>query len=340
MASLAEYTTRLLPIVEQDLRNVLTPGDGFPPLFYRMLHYHMGWVDAEGEPVDDGRAKRVRPLLTLLTCEAVCGSHDQGRSSAAAVELIHNFSLLHDDIQDGSPLRRNKPTAWTLWGLEQGINAGDAMFALAHLAIPRLAGPASDPAVLVRLLQILDETCLDLTRGQHLDMSFETRDDVSAAEYLDMISGKTAALIAAAAQMGALSGGASDDEAEHYRAFGRNLGLAFQVLDDILDIWGESDVIGKESAVDIRERKKTLPVLYGLARSEELQDVYAAEVMTEEKVRHAVRLLAEVEAREYAEAVAQDYSRQTVSHLEALSPDHAAGEALYELVDSLLNRDH
>jgi geranylgeranyl diphosphate synthase type I len=283
----------------------------------------------------------VRPLLTLLACEAFCGDHQQARSAAAAVELIHNFSLLHDDIQDGSPLRRNKPTAWALWGAEQGINAGDAMFALAHLAIPRLAVPGSDPEILVRLLQILDETCLDLTRGQHLDMSFESRDDVRTEEYLDMISGKTAALLAASAQMGALAGGANEEEAVHYRAFGRNLGLAFQVLDDILDIWGKSDVIGKESAVDIRERKKTLPVLYGLARSEALRALYAdSTVMTEDKVHQAIHLLADVEAREYAESVAQDYSRQTIVHLEALSPNYAAGEALYELVDSLLKRDH
>jgi geranylgeranyl diphosphate synthase type I len=303
-----------------------------------MMHYHMGWIDEHGQPLQSGGGKRIRPMLTLLVSEAVSGSYEPARAPAAAVELIHNFSLLHDDIQDGSPLRRKRPTAWKIWGTAQGINAGDSMFALAHLAIPRLGG-SLDNGVLITLLRLLDETCIELTRGQHLDMLFETRDGVSIAEYLDMIAGKTAALIAAAARMGALAAGAGEDVQEHYRAFGHHLGLAFQVLDDVLDIWGEPSVTGKEAAVDIRQRKKSLPVLYGIEHSPGLQALYAdLQPMTDERVHTAISLLDSVSARDYAESLARDYSAKTLSHLEAANPQGSAGETLYALVDFLLKR--
>lgn len=339
MTHLEDVFARLLPVIEADLQTVLSAPESYPPLYYQMLHYHMGWIDQTGQPADTERGKRIRPAVALMVCEAVCGDYRPARPAAAAVELIHNFSLLHDDIQDRSPTRRNRPTAWMVWGEKQGINAGDALFALAHLAIPRLAAPDSDPAVLYRMLCILDETCLDLTRGQHLDMLFENQDHVTTDEYLNMIAGKTAALSAAAAQMGAIAAGASEQVVEHFRAFGHNMGLAFQVLDDVLDIWGDPRLTGKEAAVDIHDRKKSLPVLYGLERSVALRTLYAdAEPFAEQTVQSAIRLLDEVNARGYAEELARHYSRETVAHLEAASPAGPTGQALYELVDTLLHR--
>ncbi len=341
MPSLNDYAVRCLPLIETDLKCVLALPDGAPPLFYAMLHYHMGWVDEHDQPVDAHGGKRIRPLLTLLVSEAVCGSVEPARPAASAVELIHNFSLLHDDIQDGSPTRRNRSTVWTIWGKPQAINAGDALFALAHLAIPRLASADLDGGIVARMLTILDATCLELTRGQHLDISFETRKSVSADEYLDMITGKTAALISACAQLGALAAGASADAQTHYRAFGHNLGMAFQVRDDILDIWGDAALTGKEPAVDIRQRKKSLPVLYALSRSAALRHLYAQpDPFDEAAVERAVSLLNEIGARPYAEDLARQYSSQTVSELEAASPHGPAGEALYELVEQLLHRKH
>jgi geranylgeranyl diphosphate synthase, type I len=339
MPSLSDYFSRFVPIVEQDLRSILTEPIGSPPLFYRMLNYHMGWIDENGTPIDSHKGKRIRPVLSLLASEAVSGSASPARPAAAAVELIHNFSLLHDDIQDGSPLRHNRPAAWKIWGTEQGINAGDTMFALAHLAIPRLSAEGTDPAMAAGLLYILDETCLELTRGQHLDMIFEQRSDVSAEEYLDMIQGKTAALLAASAQMGALAAGGDQETQNHYRAFGLNLGLAFQVMDDVLDIWGEPAMTGKEAAVDIRQRKKSLPVLYGLANNPDLREHYLSNTpMDDHRVQTAIDLLDQVDARDYAEELAKQYSINTVDHLEAASPEGDAGQALYSLVDMLLNR--
>jgi geranylgeranyl diphosphate synthase, type I len=339
MPPLSEYFSHLVAIVEEDLRFLLTEPDHSPPLFYRMLNYHMGWVDAQGSLVDTPRGKRIRPVLAMLVSEAICGDPAPARPAAAAVELIHNFSLLHDDIQDSSPLRHNRPAVWKIWGSEQGINAGDTMFALAHLAIPRLAIKGTDPAVLAGMLRILDETCLELTRGQHLDMTFEQRNDVHADEYLDMIAGKTAALVAAAANMGALAAGADQETQTHYHAFGMNLGLAFQVTDDVLDIWGDPALTGKEAAVDIRQRKKSLPVLYGLEHSPELRAHYLRDApMDEERVQTAIDLLDRVDARSYAENLAKQYSAETINHLEAASPPGEAGNALLALAEMLLMR--
>lgn len=340
MAILSDYFERLLPIIEEDLQRMLLSPPYYPPQYYRMLHYHMGWIDDEGNPISAETGKRIRPILALITAEAVSGDANAARPAAAAVELIHNFSLLHDDIQDASPLRRGRKTAWRVWGKEQSINAGDAMFALAYLAIPRLASEGADPAILHQLTCILGETCVELTRGQHLDMLFEAQETVSTDNYLSMIAGKTAALIAASTEMGAISAGADAEQRVHYREFGRNLGLAFQVLDDVLDIWGDPKLTGKKAAVDIYDRKKSLPVLYGLANSAELNDLYAEQTnMTKERVQQAIALLDGVDARGYAESLARHYSDATLSELEAASPQGSAGEALYEVVDYLLRRN-
>jgi geranylgeranyl diphosphate synthase, type I len=340
MAVLSAYFDRLLPIIEADLQHLLEIPAGYPPLFYQMLHYHMGWVDEHGNSIPANGGKRIRPMLSLIVSEAVSGQVDPARPAAAAAELIHNFSLFHDDIQDGSPLRRNRPTAWKIWGTEQGINAGDTMFALAHLAIPRLG--AHHPAdIRAELLHILDETCLELTRGQHLDMSFEKRDIVSVDEYLDMIEGKTAALLAASAEMAALSAGSDESTRQHYREFGMNLGLAFQVRDDILDIWGDPKLTGKIAAVDIRDRKKSLPALYGLSQSPELQVMYADTLpMDDDRVKTAISLLDAVDAQGYAASLVEEYSHNTIAYLEAADPEGQSGEALVEIVDFLLKRTH
>jgi geranylgeranyl diphosphate synthase type I len=338
MSLLDDAFQRYLPQVEADLHAVLEPPGDMPPLFYHMLHYHMGWVEADGRPAKAGRGKRIRPVLCLLVSEAACGRGNPARPAAAAIELVHNFSLLHDDIQDRSPLRRGRPTVWSIWGEAQAINAGDALFALAHLALPRLTEtPGARQGM---MLQILGETCLELTRGQHLDISFESRNGVSTDEYLNMVTGKTAALIGAATYLGAMAAGADEARQAHFRAFGENLGMAFQVQDDVLDIWGDPEVTGKEAAVDIRQRKKTLPVLYALARSEELGKLYAdPEPFDDSAVELAISLLDEVGAREYADSLAVEYSRQTLEHLAAAAPMGEAGQALHALVEMLLSRE-
>lgn len=340
MTSLTQFSADVLPVIEEDLRAILSLPAGSPDQFYHMMQYHMGWVDQSGSPVLSKGGKRIRPMLCLLVSAALGGNIDHVRPAAAAVELIHNFSLLHDDIQDQSPTRRNRDTVWAIWGSPQAINSGDSMFALAHLAIPRLAPPDLPPDVQVRMLTILDETSLELTRGQHLDISFEAREAVSVDEYLDMIRGKTAALISAAAEMGALAAGADESTQRNYREFGRNLGVAFQIEDDMLDIWGAPEHTGKQAAVDVYQRKKSLPVLFGLEKSKALRKRYAA--AGEFGPKDVEQIIGELEAtgaKHYAEEQAQHYSDLTVQHLEAADPSGDLGAALLELVEQLLRRD-
>lgn len=344
---LKTLATQYLPALEAEMRRVLSPkadeiapADSHRERFYQMIHYHMGWVDSDFQPVMENGGKRIRPLLCLLVCQAVGGNWEQALPAAAAVEILHNFTLVHDDIEDGSPTRRGRPTMWQLWGAAQAINCGDAMFALAHLALARLTDCGVDPAVVVRALRRFDETCVRLTEGQHADMTFETVDSVSVDAYLHMITGKTAVLLGLCAELGALIGGGDEETVQHYAAFGKELGLAFQVKDDILGIWGDEAVTGKSAASDIETGKKTLPVLYGLSQSEELRGLYSRANGSGDYVRGVVSLLDAAGAYEFASEKATEYSRGALDHLEATQPDGDAGEALHQLTEMLLTRNY
>ncbi len=329
---------RMLPAVDDEMRAVLQYDGQAPEPFLGMMHYQMGWVDEALQPAEQKSGKRIRPLVCMLTNDAAGGEWTQAVPAAAAIEILHNFSLVHDDIEDVSPTRRGRPTVWKIWGEAQAINSGDAMFTLAHTAMNRLLERGVPPATVVHALRRFDETCLSLTAGQYADMDFETRDNVAVAEYLTMITGKTAVLLSLSAELGALIADAPRGVVDHYGQFGLNLGLAFQVIDDILGIWGDESRTGKSVATDIVTKKKTLPVLFGLANSDELGMLYQEEVVDEAFVVEAVRLLDGVGAREYAEEQAQIYSTAAVAHLEAASPAGEAGTALNELTEMLLQR--
>ena len=169
-----------------------------------MMQYHMGWVDEQFHPVTLNSGKRIRPVACLLSCAAAGGNWQHALPAGAAIEILHNFSLVHDDIEDASPTRRGRPTVWHLWGEPQAINTGDGMFTVAHLAMSRLLEGGVEPPVVVRALRRFDETALRLTEGQYMDMDFETRDEVEVDEYLEMITGKTAVLLSLSSELGAL----------------------------------------------------------------------------------------------------------------------------------------
>ncbi|RIK24025.1 MAG: polyprenyl synthetase [Anaerolineae bacterium] len=328
-----------LPALEEEMRAVLGASAGSADPFYGMMHYHMGWADEQLQPADGNSGKRIRPVLCLLACAAAGGDWQQALPAAAAIEILHNFSLVHDDIEDNSPTRRGRPTLWTLYGQPQAINTGDAMFALAHLALARLADRGVPPPVVVHALRRFDETCVELTRGQYADMGFETRDGVAVADYLAMITGKTAVLVSLAAELGALVAGVDATRARVFADFGLNLGLAFQVQDDILGIWGDERITGKSAATDIITRKKTLPVLFGLSRSQGLRELYDKSEAGEDFVRTAVFLLDQTGAQEYAAGEAARYSKAAIDNLEAAEPLEPAATALWQLTDMLLRRD-
>jgi geranylgeranyl diphosphate synthase type I len=233
---------------------------------WRYAALRMGWVSAHDEPYLHPTGKRMRPLLLLLCTEAPGGNWRLALPAAAAVELLHNFSLIHDDIQDSSPIRHGRPTVWKVWGIANAINAGDALFGLSYITLQKLYEQGIDPVVVLKTWRVFNDTVLELTRGQHLDMRFETQRDVSVDDYISMIRGKSAALVAACAQMGAWIATGDEDVARHYASFGLNMGIAFQIRDDILGIWGDPSVTGKSTATDI-VALKSLPVLYGLSQS-------------------------------------------------------------------------
>lgn len=317
------------------MKTALVSDDANYRLYYGMMRYHLGWMSSELEPMAGRAGKRVRPLVCLLVCDAAGGDWELAVPAAAAIELLHNFSLIHDDIEDDSTTRRGRESLWTLWGIPQAINAGDSMFAIALDLLARLVDRGVAPDTTAEATSVLTRACVELTKGQHLDMWFEHQENVDVDQYLRMISGKTAALISATTEIGAIIAGSSWERRERYAAFGRNLGMAFQVYDDILGVWGDEAAVGKSAASDIVNRKKTLPVLYGLAQSPELRDLYAEPAI--DLVR-AVEALDAAGAKEYTLAAAQRYSDEAVAHLEAAAPAGLAGEALRALTAELVRR--
>ena len=228
---------------------------------YDVLRYHMGFVNERFEPERVNAGKRIRPRLCVLSCEAAGGDAEAAIHAAAAIELLHNFTLIHDDIQDQSVYRRHRRTIRNLWGTAQAINAGDAMFAIAHRALNRSVDAGVDPEIVLQLSNDLHDATLRIVEGQVLDLGFEQRQNVSAANYLTMIGGKTGALTRCACWTGARIAGAAIDRASQFADFGAALGIGFQLRDDILGVWGETIDTGKAEADDIRRRKKSLPIL-------------------------------------------------------------------------------
>lgn len=327
----------LLPHIELELQRQVSRLDApRTKPFHEMLTYHMGWTGEGAGPEATG--KRIRPLLVLLTAASCGADWKSALPAAAAIELVHNFSLVHDDIQDNSPKRRGRDTAWVKWGAPMAINVGDALFVMSSQAIMDLKENYSAEGV-VKAAEILHNTCLDLTRGQFLDMSYEERNDLGVEDYWHMIAGKTAALISAACHLGALLGGADEEKQEVYRSFGHYLGLAFQVQDDILGIWGDENVTGKSVASDLVEGKNSLPVLAGLEKKGKFAERWAQGAIKQEEVREISRLL----ASEGGLLAAQDASRQmtdlALRSLEEAEPQGEAGEALFGLTNRLLGRD-
>ncbi len=302
---------------------------------HHMLAYHLGWEGDNAGAKASG--KRIRPMLVLLTTAAAGTQWQKGLPAAVGVELIHNFSLIHDDIQDNSPLRRGRPTVWKKWGIAQAINAGDAMFALAHMALEDLDDTIPAKTRL-KLSYLLPQRCLTLTQGQFLDLAYESRGDLTIDAYWPMISGKTAALIATCTETGALIAGVSDAHHQNYADFGKYLGLAFQAQDDLLGIWGDQSETGKSTESDLVSGKKSLPVLHALSKGGEFAARWEKGTITVEEVPVIVKLLEEAGAYEYTCQQADKLTQQSLDALEAAEPQGEAGEALFELANMLLKR--
>ena len=337
--ALTRFIGHWLPKVEDEMRTVLHNDEKAVAKHYGMMQYHLGWMNEQLHPHISPAGKRLRPMLCLLACEEMGGDTANALPAAAAIELLHNFSLIHDDVEDGDEVRRHRLTVWRVWGIPQAINAGDAMFTLAFAAIQRLNRRGVDAATTLRVLDIFTQTSLALTEGQHLDIDFEQRPHVTTDEYIRMIQGKTAALVGASVAIGATIAHASAEKQAILQTFGRTAGLAFQIQDDILGIWGDPSVTGKAAGNDVLRRKKSLPILHALAHEqvgEELQALFAGE-LNESHLPHAMALFERAETRSFAETMLHDYHEQAIDAL-AQVLGSVNDSVLYALTDSLLHR--
>ncbi len=295
---------------------------------YGWVRFHLG-LDA-----DATRGKRLRPLLGLLAYQSIAGDHQRALPGAAAVEMGHNFSLVHDDIQDSSTERRHRPALWTITGVPQAINTGDTLFTLSRMALHRLSDLGFSAQKVLDLMRLYDETCLALCEGQFLDIrASEGQEWMSVEYYLDMIGRKTAALIAGSVKAGAML--ATDDDAvvEAYRRFGWALGMAFQINDDLLGIWGDEASTGKAPS-DIEARKQTLPLLHALEHAAEadrelLRSILHGPATTDEDVATARDILERAGSRQFSRGRAASYRDEAV--LQLSQSGVVDGEALARL---------
>lgn len=326
----------------QYLRSALS--EGSPALLYRMMRYHLGWEDEQGRSLAGGGGKALRPNLCLWACQAAGGDWRTALPAAAALELVHNFSLVHDDIQDGDSERRHRPTVWSLWGQPQAINAGDSLLALGHLVMLRLAERGVAPAKVIEACRLLDEACLTMIEGQCLDIDFEDRREVSVEAYLDMIARKTGALLGASLHLGALVAVDDEPQVKRFARCGRFLGLGFQIRDDILGVWGAADVTGKPVAADIRRRKKSLPVVYAMAvahakEREQLLRIYSQGAPGEEEVSTVLQLLDSHRAHDYCQQMTQERVEQALAELALADIEPRARGELEAVAKFLLERE-
>lgn len=337
--------TRYKTWIEDDLgRSVPETGGADVHLLQR---YHLGWIERDGSSAAGGssQGKALRPTLCLFACEAVASSFDRALPVAAALELIHNFSLLHDDIQDQDLERRHQPTAWSIWGIPRALVAGDAMHSTGNLTALRAEEEGVSAHVVLRVSEILTDSYLAMIEGQCLDLQFESRTDITTDEYLHMIACKTGALIRCGLETGALLADGDEPTIRAFASFGEGLGRAFQIRDDYLGIWGDEATLGKATGNDIRRRKKSYPVVFALERASgatlgDLHRIYGQEELEEDDVQRVLAILDEVGARENAQAVTEAAVNRALDALAPVAlPDWARAEA-EELVDFLARREY
>jgi len=342
----AEVSSDPMEAVQRLMRTALAGLEGAGGALLRaMLSHHLGWDETEaqagGKPATLPAGKLVRPRLCLLSCAAVGGDPEVAAPAAAAIELVHNFSLIHDDIEDRDEMRRGRATVWRRWGEAQAINAGDGMYSLAYAALGDLGAAGAGDTRHLRAVALLSRACVRLCEGQAHDLALHNQPRVSPREYLDMIGRKTAALMSCATQLGALFGGANDQTQAAFRQFGFDLGIAFQIRDDLLGIWGDPDKTGKSVGTDLSRKRCSYPVICALerARGEERETILAAQgASSPERIAAVVDALQRLGALAQAEdLVAQKHERAWAA-LGSVQLAPGAAHALRELTEFLTVR--
>lgn len=317
---LSKYTT----IVEEEIAKINLPQS--PADLYDPITYILGLG-----------GKRIRPVLTLLGANLFDENVD-AKYQALSVELFHNFTLIHDDIMDEAPLRRGKETVHKRWNHNVGILSGDALLIIAYQQLIK-----TDPKYVQRLTELFNATALEVCEGQQMDMDFESRDDVSIAEYIEMIRLKTSVLLGCALQMGAIVAGANEkDQAELYN-FGQKLGIAFQIQDDILDLYADPDKFGKQVGGDVIANKKTLIHLTAVSMATqgqmEMLKKLASIEDANQKISQAKEIYGHLEIKDKCQEVMKRYHDEALVHLNNVSVSESKKSELKALADYLMNRE-
>ena len=316
--------------------------DGRALPIYDSLRYYMGWAEVDGTLTYGPEGKRLRPTLCLLACEAVGGDPANALPVAVAIEFAHNFSLIHDDIEDGDRTRHHRPTLWVVWGEPTALIAGNNLLAISDMATQRLRDAGVSTAI--KAGHILTERYLSMMEGQYLDIAYEGRTDVTVDEYLMMIERKTGALIEGAVELGALVGARGSSEVvEGLRAVGDDIGRIFQIRDDVLGIWG-GPALGKPIGADITRKKNSLPVVHVLehargAQQRELQRIYARDEISAIDVERVLDVMDGLGTQRWCQGQAETRWSRAQKRLGSLQLSSDATREFLELGEYLLVRE-
>ncbi len=310
-----------------------------------MLRYHIGWVDVDGLPRASNQGKGLRSSLCLFSCEAVGGSINVALPLAAGIELIHNFSLIHDDIQDGDMERRHRPTVWANWGKPKALQAGNTMRVLADLALQKEVESIGNFNQIAACSLILTTACLDMIEGQYLDLYFEGRTDIDSIKYLKMVSRKTGALIRCSMELGAIVGNADHETVGSMALCGSYMGNVFQIRDDYLGIWGYEKNTGKSIGNDIRKKKNSLPIVFAMEKASVgdkrfIQEIYGKSYIKDDDVDHVMSILHKVGAKEYVQELAETEAALAYKALDEAKLIDGSREQINELIRFLLYREN
>lgn len=334
--TLSRFFSFSLEALEKDMETVLSQ---FELPLYDFMRYHLGWKDEKGNWLDKKErrkfgGKRIRPLLLLSLSKLFGTTVKKCLPAASAVEFLHNFSLIHDDIEDGDVTRRFRPTVWKVWGIPQAINLGSSMQALVNFSALRLRERFPQETV-NRVLEELTIAILRMTEGQYLDLAMQEKGETIVSDYLDMVRRKTGALFERACRISAILAGRKEEIVERAGKFGMFFGLAFQIKDDYLGIWGEPEKIGKP-AEDIHKGKMTFPIVFALNKSRRKEEFRGILLKKEEKtdndINKALEILDEIGSREYTREMCESYTDDAIFHLSQLRGNKFLKKELEEWV--------
>ena len=309
-----------------------------------MLRYSLGWTDEQGRPGGGFAGKGLRPTLCLFACEAAGGTVSRAMPAAVALELIHNFSLIHDDIQDRDELRHHRPTLWSVWGDPKALVAGNTLRVIADSSVHRLVEVGGDLDSALRVAGLLTEAYLQMIEGQYLDLAYEGRPRITVDEYFSMIALKTGALIRGSLHIGATIGTSDPRTVERFKECGRALGLIFQVRDDILGVWGDEEVTGKPVGADIRRKKNSFPIVYAMSKAAEkdrrsLESIYSKEFLDDSDVTTVLEIMERTGVQEMAHRIASEGCDDALHGLDAVEMSAEARRDIEEIARFLLVRE-